>query len=298
MPTTSPSPLRLAVLGSGSGSNYQAIQDAIDEETLRARVVCVLSDVPDAGILERAARHKVPGQFLGAAPFKTKLDGLAEERYLDALAQAGAECIVLAGFMRILKPRFLRQFPGRVLNIHPALLPAFPGLASWRQALDYGVKIAGCTVHIVDEGTDTGPILLQRAVPVLEDDTPESLHARIQAAEHEAYPQALRWIAAGRVRMEGRRVRILPDGPLGKQRPPFSCTSQVGRSSPSEPHSTGMVSGPGVKPPEEKAASGRRSPNGRGTAPWAARSESFVPPFLSDGTDRSDGSDRSDRSLQ
>lgn len=218
MPTTPPS-LRIGVLGSGSGSNFQAVQDAIEAGTLPARVVCVLADVPGAGILQRAARHRVPAAHLDAAPFRTKLDGEAEERYLRELERQGAEWIVLAGFMRILKPRFLRHFSGRVLNIHPALLPAFPGLAAWKQALDYGAKIAGCTVHFVDEGTDTGPILLQRAVPVREDDTPGSLHARIQQAEHEAYPQALRLIAAGRVRVEGRRVRILPDGSLGEHRP-------------------------------------------------------------------------------
>lgn len=198
--------LRIGILGSGSGSNMQSIQDAIEAETLSARIVCVLADVPGAGILERAARHQLPAAYLDPAPFRTKLDGDAERRYIDELERHGAEWVVLAGFMRIVKPGLLRHFGGRVLNIHPALLPAFPGLAAWRQALDYGVKVAGCTVHFVDEGTDTGPIILQRTVPVLDDDTPESLHVRIQAEEHLAYPEALRRIVGKCLRIEGRRV--------------------------------------------------------------------------------------------
>jgi len=204
------SPLRIGVLGSGSGSNLQSIQDAIEAGTLNARIVCVLTDVPDAGILARAARHNLSAAYLDPAPFQTKLDGEAEQRYLSELDRQGAEWIVLAGFMRIVKPGLLRHFHGRVLNVHPALLPAFPGLAAWRQALDYGAKVAGCTVHFVDEGTDTGPILLQRSVPIREEDSPESLHVRIQEEEHQAYPEALRLVADGRVQVEGRRVRILP----------------------------------------------------------------------------------------
>ncbi len=203
-------PLRVAVLGSGKGSNCQSILEAIEAGTLPARVVCVLSDVEDAYILERARRHNVPAAFISAAPFKTKLDGDAEARYLETLERYRAEVVVLAGFMRIVKQGLLTAFRHRILNIHPALLPAFPGMASWEQALAYGAKVAGCTVHLVDAGTDTGPVIIQRAVPVLDNDTPASLHARIQVEEHQAYPEALRLMAAGRLRVEGRRVHVTP----------------------------------------------------------------------------------------
>ena len=198
--------LRIGVLGSGSGSNMQSIVDAVAAGTLDARVVCVLSDVPGAGILERAARHGIPRQYVDPAPFKTKLEGAAEERVIGLLRDFGADTVVLAGFMRVVKPGLLHAFPRRVLNIHPALLPAFQGLAAWKQALDYGVKVAGCTVHFVDEGIDSGPVIVQRCVPVRDDDTPESLHASIQTEEHSAYPEALRLLAAGRLRVDGRRV--------------------------------------------------------------------------------------------
>ena len=200
--------LRLAVLGSGSGSNMQSILDAIRAGTLDAEIRLVLADVEDAFILERARRAGLPARFLSAAPYKTKLEGPAEDAYIHAIREAGADTVVLAGFMRIVKPGLLAAFPGRVLNIHPALLPAFPGLHSWKQALDYGAKVAGCTVHLVDAGTDSGPIIVQRAVPVLEGDTPETLHARIQEQEHLAYPEALRLLAAGRLSLHGRRVAI------------------------------------------------------------------------------------------
>ncbi len=200
--------LRLAVLGSGSGTNMQSILDAIGAGTLDAEIRLVLADVADAFILERARRAGIPARFLSAAPYKTKLEGPAEEAYIHAIREAGADTVVLAGFMRIVKPGLLAAFPDRVLNIHPALLPAFPGLHSWKQALDHGAKVAGCTVHFVDAGTDSGPIIVQRAVPVLEGDTPESLHARIQEQEHLAYPEALRLLAAGRLAIQGRRVVI------------------------------------------------------------------------------------------
>ena len=200
--------LKLGVLGSGSGSNMQSIQDAIMDGTLDAEIVCVIADVPNAKILERAAKYNIPAAYLDPAPFKTKLEGVAEQCYIDYLKEHGAEVVVLAGFMRIIKPGLLKAFPLRVLNIHPALLPAFPGIAGWKQALDYGAKVAGCTVHFVDEGTDTGPIIVQKCVPVEDGDTPESLHARIQVQEHIAYPEALRLLAANKLSIEGRRVRI------------------------------------------------------------------------------------------
>ena len=203
-------PLRIGVLGSGSGTNMQSILDAIAAGTLDARVVCVASDVPGAKILDRARAAGVPAEYLDPAPWKTKLEGPAEERYIEFLKGHGAEVVALAGFMRIVKPGLLAAFPHRVLNIHPALLPSFPGVAAWKQALDHGAKVAGVTVHFVDAGTDTGPIIVQRAVPVLDDDTPESLHARIQVEEHKAYPEALRLLGAGRLRICGRRVVTAP----------------------------------------------------------------------------------------
>ncbi len=183
--------------------------DAIASGRLNARVVCVLSDVPDAFILERARQQGIPAEYISGAPFKTKLEGEAEQRYIAALRRHGAEVIALAGFMRIIKRGMLQAFPHRIVNIHPALLPAFPGMESWKQALDYGVKVAGCTVHLVDEGTDTGPILSQKTVPVLDSDTAATLHARIQKQEHTAFPEVLQWLAEGRVRVEGRVARLV-----------------------------------------------------------------------------------------
>lgn len=205
---TAPKPLRIGVLGSGSGSNMQSVLDAIQAGMLAAELRLVLSDVPDAKILDRARRHNIPCAWLDCAPFKTKLDGEAEQRCIAMLKEHGVDTVVLAGFMRIVKPGLLKAFPLRVLNIHPALLPAFPGLQAWKQALDYGAKVAGCTVHFVDEGTDTGPIIVQRSVPVLDADTPDTLHARIQAEEHRAYPEALCLLSEGRLFIDGRRVSI------------------------------------------------------------------------------------------
>ena len=202
--------LKIGVLGSGSGSNMQSIQDSIEAGTLDAEITCVIADVPGAKILERAAKHGITASYLDPAPFKTKLDGEAEQKYIAYLDAHGVDVVVLAGFMRIVKAGLLNHFPNRVLNIHPALLPAFPGVAAWKQALDYGVKVAGCTVHLVDAGTDSGPIIVQKTVPVLDDDTPETLHARIQVQEHVAYPEALRLLAAEKIRLDGRRTFILP----------------------------------------------------------------------------------------
>ncbi len=198
--------MNIAIMGSGKGSNAEAIFSAIADGTLPAKVVALLSDVPDAGILHQGTRYGINGTYIDAGPYRTKLDGPGEQRYLNVLLASGADTVVLAGFMRIIKHGLLKAFPNRIVNIHPSLLPAFPGLDAWRQALDYGVKVTGCTVHLVDEGTDTGPILEQMAVPVRDDDTAESLHARIQVCEHRIYPSALRRLATGSLRFQGRRL--------------------------------------------------------------------------------------------
>lgn len=189
--------LNLAILGSGSGSNYQAIADAIASGTLDARIACVIADVEDAFILERARKMGHPAIYLDCAPFKTKLDGEAEQRAIHLIREHGGDVIALAGFMRIVKPGLLRAFAGRIVNIHPALLPNFPGLHAGRQALEAGAAETGCTIHFVDEGIDTGPIIIQKKVPVLGDDTEETLMNRIHTQEHIAYPEALRKMANG-----------------------------------------------------------------------------------------------------
>lgn len=206
---TSSSRARLGVLGSGRGTNLASIAEACRDGRLPAEVAIVLSDVADAGILDRARGHGIPASHVPPGRFRTKLDEEAEREYIARLRAARVDWVVLAGFMRILKGDFLREFALRVVNIHPALLPAFPGIEAWKQALDYGVKVTGCTVHLVDQGIDTGPIIVQRAVPVEDDDTPDELHARIQRAEAEAYPEALAALIRGRFRIEGRRIRGL-----------------------------------------------------------------------------------------
>lgn len=181
----------LGVLGSGSGSNMQAILDAIDAGTLDARIALVLSDHPDALILERAHKRGIENGVIDCRGFKTKFPEEAQLETADRLRAAGVELVCLAGFLRLVKRPLLDAYPKRILNIHPALLPAFPGLESWKQALDAGVSESGCTVHFVDEGMDTGPIILQESVPVLPGDTAETLHARIQVVEHRLYPAAV-----------------------------------------------------------------------------------------------------------
>jgi len=183
--------LKLGVLGSGKGSNFRAIQAAIDRGELNAEVRIVISDVENAGILEFARSAGAPARFIPPGKFKTKLEPEIEGAYAAALREAGVDFVVLAGYMRMIKAPLLESFPHRILNIHPSLLPAFPGLEAWRQALDAGVSEAGCTVHYVDEGMDTGSIIAQSRVPVFHEDTAETLHARIQAAEHTLYPKVL-----------------------------------------------------------------------------------------------------------
>jgi len=189
--------LRLGVLGSGKGSNYRAIQEAILRGELDAETRLVISDVEGSGILEAARRYGVRAEYVAPGRFRTKMEPEAEERIVRLLKEAGAELVVLAGYMRMVKEPLLEAFPGKIINIHPSLLPAFPGLEAWTQALAAGVAETGCTVHYVDGGMDSGPIIAQRRVPVLPGDTPESLHARIQVAEHEVYPEVVRRIGAG-----------------------------------------------------------------------------------------------------
>jgi phosphoribosylglycinamide formyltransferase-1 len=188
----------LGVLGSGSGSNMQAILDAIDAGTLDARIALVLSDKSDAFILERARKRGIETGVIDCRGFKTKFPEEAQQETAARLMAAGVELVCLAGFLRLVKRPLLDTFPNSIINIHPALLPAFPGLESWKQALDAGVAETGATVHFVDEGMDTGPVILQERVPVLPGDTAESLHARIQVAEHQLYPAAINHIAASR----------------------------------------------------------------------------------------------------
>ena len=199
-------PFRLGVLGSGKGSNFAAIADAITAGKIPAQIAIVLSDVAEAGILEHARQRRLPAQFIAPGKFRTKLDEEAECAYVVALQAAQVDLIVLAGFMRVLKGDFLRAFEGRIVNVHPSLLPSFPGLEAWKQALDQGVKVTGCTVHFVDAGVDSGAIIGQQTVPVLDDDSAATLHARIHTAEHELYPRCVAAIARGEILVQGRRV--------------------------------------------------------------------------------------------
>ena len=182
----------LGILGSGSGSNMQAILDAIAAGTLDARIALVLSDNPDAFILERARKHGIATGVIDCGGFRTRFPDEVQAETALRLKRAGVELVCLAGFLRLVKRPLLDAFPDRILNIHPSLLPKYPGLESWKQALDAGEKEAGCTVHFVDDGMDTGPVILQESVPILSDDTAEELHARIQKIEHELYPAAIR----------------------------------------------------------------------------------------------------------
>jgi phosphoribosylglycinamide formyltransferase-1 len=183
--------LKIGVLGSGKGSNFAAIARAIDAGEVDAEVRIVISDVETAGVLDLARSRGIRAEFLQPGRFKTKLEPEAEARLVALLQGAGVELVVLAGYMRMIKAPLLEAFPNRIINIHPSLLPQFPGLAAWKQALEAGVERTGCTVHFVDSGMDTGPIIAQREVPVLQGDTPETLHARIQIAEHTLYPEVL-----------------------------------------------------------------------------------------------------------
>ncbi len=204
--TSGATPLRLGVLASGRGSNLQAILDACARPGFPARVVVVISDRERAQALERARAAGVEARFINPKDFADReAFDLALVREFTA-RQVGLVC--LAGFMRILTPGLVRAYAGRIVNVHPSLLPAFPGLAAQRQALEHGVRVAGATVHFVDEGVDTGPIILQASVPVHPDDTEETLSARILLEEHRLYPEAIRLFAEGRLTIAGRKVLI------------------------------------------------------------------------------------------
>ncbi|TYP00086.1 formyltetrahydrofolate-dependent phosphoribosylglycinamide formyltransferase [Geothermobacter ehrlichii] len=200
--------LRLGILASGGGTNLQAIIDRCADGSLPAEIAVVISNNPDAGALERARKAGIPARCIDHRPFTSRED--YDRALVAALRESGVELVVLAGFMRLLTEVLLDAFPGRIMNIHPALLPAFPGLHAQKKALEYGVRFAGCTVHFVDNGVDTGPIILQAVVPVLQDDTEETLSRRILQQEHRIYPRAIELFAQGRLRIEGRRVLIDP----------------------------------------------------------------------------------------
>ena len=183
--------LRIGILGSGKGSNCRAILERIRAETLSAEARVVISDMLDAAILDIARQFSVPNAYLPPGQFRTRLEPAAEEELVKILRDAEVELVVLAGFMRVLKAPMLQAFPRRIINIHPSLLPKFPGLEAWKQALDAGEKTTGCTVHYVDEKIDHGDIIEQREVAILPNDSAETLHARIQVVEHELYPAVI-----------------------------------------------------------------------------------------------------------
>ena len=183
--------LAIGILGSGKGSNCRAILEQIRAQKLAADARLIISDVFDAAILDVAREFSVPNAYLPPGKFRTRLEPTAEMELLKMLEAAGVDLVILAGFMRVLKEPMLNAFPRRIINLHPSLLPKFPGMEAWRQALVAGEKLTGCTVHYVDAGIDSGEIIAQRNVPVLPNDTPESLHARIQIAERELYPEVI-----------------------------------------------------------------------------------------------------------
>jgi len=211
------SPLRVAVLASGRGSNLQAIIDAIEAGQVQAQIVAVISNKKDAVALDRARKHGLPELFVDPKPFAGQPD--SREAYdrvlLEVLQQQHVELILLAGYMKIVTAVLVNAFANRMMNIHPSLLPSFPGLEVQKKAIDWGCKLAGCTVHFVTEGVDEGPIIVQAAVPVLDSDTSEALAARILEQEHKIYPQAVQLFAEGRLKVNGRQVQIAGAKPVG-----------------------------------------------------------------------------------
>lgn len=202
-------PCRLGVLVSGSGTNLENIAAKIEEGALRARIVVVISNVEDAYALVRAGRHGLRTAFVDPAAFADR--SAYDRELIRILRENGVDLVVLAGYMLLVGGEVVRAFPNRIMNIHPALLPSFPGTSGVADALDHGVKVTGVTVHFVDEGLDTGPIIAQEAVAVLPGDDGETLHQRIHEAEYRIYPRAIRYFCEGRLRVEGRRVHVLAE---------------------------------------------------------------------------------------
>jgi len=198
--------LPLGILVSGSGSNLQAIIDQIENGKLAAEIKVVISNNTEAYALERCRRHNIPFVVIDHRDFPLRDD--FDQQMIHVLQSRGVELVIMAGFMRILTTRFLSTFPMRIMNIHPALLPAFPGLHVQRKAVEYGVRFSGCTVHFADDGVDTGPIIIQSVVPVYEDDNEDILAQRILKEEHKIYPQAIQWFAEGRLEVKGRKVYL------------------------------------------------------------------------------------------
>ena len=198
--------LKLGVLISGNGSNLQSIIDHIEKGSLKANIKIVISNNPEAYGITRAKKYGIPVVVLKNGDFKNKEEFDLE--LIGILESKGVDLVILAGFMRIITPTLLKAFPQKIMNIHPALLPSFPGIHGQKQALEYGVKLSGCTVHFVDEGVDTGPIIIQSAVQVFDDDTEETLAARILKEEHKIYPRAIQFFAEGKIEINGRKVRI------------------------------------------------------------------------------------------
>lgn len=199
--------LKVAVMASGYGSNFQAIQDSSVLKEIGVQIVCLVTNNPQAFVIERARRVGIPVEIAEHKAFPTR--EAYDQELLSRLDKYQPDLICLAGFMRVLSPVFLRAYARRIINIHPSLLPAFPGIRIHEQVIDYGVRYSGCTVHFVDEGVDTGPIILQAAVPVYDDDTPESLATRVHEEEYRIYPEAVRLFAQKRLVIDGRRVKIL-----------------------------------------------------------------------------------------
>src|SRR5262245_52487864 len=210
-------PLRIAVLASGRGSNLQAVIDAIEAKQVDARIVAVISNKQDAPALERARKHGLNHLFVDPKPFAGRPD--SREAYDHALREVlercGVQLVLLAGYMKIITPVLVKTYANRMMNIHPSLLPSFPGLDAQKKAIEWGCKLAGCTVHFVTEGVDEGPIIIQAAVPMLDGDTPETLADRILQQEHKIYPRAVQLFAEGRLRVEGRRVIVSGGGMPG-----------------------------------------------------------------------------------
>lgn len=200
--------LKIAILASGSGSNAQAMIDKARQGILDVDIRLVVSNRPGAGVLERAKKAGIPATLIDHGDFADR--AAHEAQLIEKIRQSGAEYVALAGYMRLLTPLFLEAFQGRVLNLHPALLPSFPGTNGGKDALDYGVKLTGCSVHFVEEDMDAGPLIIQAAVPVKAGEELETLMQRIHALEHRIYPQALQWLAEGRISRKGREVYLAP----------------------------------------------------------------------------------------